>query len=169
MSKKIIVSALLAAAFASGAPAFAQDHYRSDRDSAQQQSDNPRGQQQRGNDGWQDQRGNEHDNRTQAQRDYEHQRGWESRHRGDRHDNTAGGWGRTESFNSGYDGAGPYHDLRRGARLPSRYHTNQYVVDDWRGHHLSRPPRGYHWVQTGADYVLVAAATGIIAQIMMSQ
>ena len=81
----------------------------------------------------------------------------------------AGGWGRTESFNSGYDGAGPYHDLRRGERLPSRYRTNQYVVDNWRGHHLSRPPRGYHWVQTGADYVLVAAATGIIAQIMIGQ
>ena len=42
------------------------------------------------------------------------------------------------------------------------------VVDDWRGHHLSPPPRGYHWVQTGGDYVLVAIATGVIMQILLS-
>jgi Ni/Co efflux regulator RcnB len=30
--------------------------------------------------------------------------------------------------------------------------------DDWRGQHLSAPPRAYHWVQTGADFVLVAGA-----------
>ncbi len=178
MSKKIIMSALVAAAFASSVPAFAQDQYRSDRDSAQQQYDSQRSQEQRGNDGWQDQRSNdrwqndrtnEHDSRWQARRDYERQRSWEWRHRHERHDDMAGGWGRSENFNSGYDGAGPYHNLRRGERLPSRYRTNQYVVDNWRGHHLSRPPHGYHWVQTGADYVLVGVSSGIIAQIMMSQ
>jgi len=168
MGKKIIVSALVAAAFASGIPAFAQDQYHNDRDSTMQQRDSER------HNDWQDQRSNDvrqdgHDGSWQARRDYEHQRRWEMRHRHDRDGDMAGGWGRTESFNSGYDGAGPYHDLRRGERLPSRYRTNQYVVDNWRGHHLSRPPRGYHWVQTGADYVLVAAATGIIAQIMIGQ
>ena len=44
-----------------------------------------------------------------------------------------------------------------------------YVVDDWRGHRLSAPSRGYHWVQTGGDYVLVATATGIITQILLNQ
>ncbi|MES1163856.1 MAG: RcnB family protein, partial [Rhizobacter sp.] len=29
--------------------------------------------------------------------------------------------------------------------------------------------RGYHWVQTGGDYVLVAIATGIIASILLNQ
>lgn len=43
------------------------------------------------------------------------------------------------------------------------------VVDDWRGHRLSAPPRGYHWVQVGADYVLVAIATGIILQLILDQ
>jgi Ni/Co efflux regulator RcnB len=66
-------------------------------------------------------------------------------------------------------GAGPDHAFRRGGRLPQNYRSNQYVVDDWRGHHLTAPPRGYHWVQTGADYVLVAVATGIIAQILLNQ
>ena len=55
-----------------------------------------------------------------------------------------------------------------GGRLPAEYRSHQYVVDDWRGHHLSAPPRGYHWVQTGPDYVLVAIATGLIAQIVLA-
>ena len=64
-------------------------------------------------------------------------------------------------------GAGPDHNFRKGGRLPREYRNNTYVVNDWRGHHLSAPPRGYHWVQTGGDYVLVAITTGIIAQILL--
>ncbi len=64
-------------------------------------------------------------------------------------------------------GAGPGHNFYRGERLPVEYRHRNYVVDDWRGHHLSAPPRGYHWVQTGGDYVLVAIATGIIAQLLL--
>ena len=65
-------------------------------------------------------------------------------------------------------GAGPNHAFHRGERLPVEYRHRNYVVDDWRGHHLSAPPRGYHWVQTGADYVLVAIATGLIVQLLLS-
>jgi Ni/Co efflux regulator RcnB len=65
-------------------------------------------------------------------------------------------------------GAGPYHKFHRGDRLSAEYRHRQYVVDNWRIHHLSPPPRGYHWVQTGPDYVLVAITTGIIAQIVLS-
>ncbi len=64
-------------------------------------------------------------------------------------------------------GAGPNHDFRRGQRLPAEYRHRQYVVDDWRGHRLSAPPRGYHWVQTGGDYVLVGIATGVILQLFL--
>jgi Ni/Co efflux regulator RcnB len=66
-------------------------------------------------------------------------------------------------------GAGPDHNFYRGGRLPTQYRSHQYVVNDWRGHHLSAPPRGYQWVQTGGDYVLVAIATGIIASILLNQ
>jgi Ni/Co efflux regulator RcnB len=65
-------------------------------------------------------------------------------------------------------GAGLRHDLHKGARLPYEYRNNQYVVNDWRSHRLSAPPRGYHWVQTGGDYVLAAVATGLIAQILLN-
>ena len=64
-------------------------------------------------------------------------------------------------------GAGPNQDFHRGERLPDEYRHRQYVVDDWRGHQLSAPPRGYHWVQTGGDYVLVAIATGVILQLLL--
>ena len=65
-------------------------------------------------------------------------------------------------------GAGPDHQFHRGERLPIEYRHRNYVVDDWRTHNLSAPPRGYHWVQTGSDYVLVAIATGIILQLMLN-
>jgi Ni/Co efflux regulator RcnB len=64
-------------------------------------------------------------------------------------------------------GAGPDHSFRRGQRLPQAYRHRNYVVDDWRGHRLSAPPRGYQWVQTGSDYVLVAIATGVILQLLL--
>jgi Ni/Co efflux regulator RcnB len=65
-------------------------------------------------------------------------------------------------------GAGPNHEFRQGGRLPPEYRGRQYVVEDWRGHHLSAPPRGYHWVQNGGDYLLVAITTGIIMQLLLS-
>lgn len=66
-------------------------------------------------------------------------------------------------------GAGPDHNWRRGGRVPPQYRSHHYVVNDWRGHHLSAPPRGYHWVQYGSDYLLVAIATGVIAQLILGQ
>jgi Ni/Co efflux regulator RcnB len=63
---------------------------------------------------------------------------------------------------------GPDRGWRRGDRLPAEYRHRQYVVDDWRGHHLSAPPRGYHWVQRGGDYILVAIVSGVILQLLLN-
>lgn len=108
-----------------------------------------------------------------------HDRGWQGRDH-DRRDNR--GWQgsdhdrrddrgpqRRDDRRHESRGAGPDHNFHRGGRLPAYYRSRQYVVNDWRGHHLSAPPRGYQWVQTGSDYVLVAIATGIITQILLSQ
>jgi Ni/Co efflux regulator RcnB len=65
-------------------------------------------------------------------------------------------------------GAGPDHNYYKGGRLPQNWRGREYVVDDWRGHHLNQPPRGYQWVQVGGDYVMVAVATGIIASILLN-
>lgn len=73
-----------------------------------------------------------------------------------------------QRFDRGERGAGPDHSYYRGERMPPQYRTRQYIVEDWRGHHLSAPPRGYHWVQSGGAYVLVAIATGIILQLLLN-
>lgn len=65
-------------------------------------------------------------------------------------------------------GAGPKHNFHKGGYISREYRHKQYVVSDWRGRHLHAPPRGYQWVQTGPDYVLIAISTGIIAQIVLS-
>jgi len=62
----------------------------------------------------------------------------------------------------------PHSDWHRGERLPAEYRDHSYAVDDWRGHGLSAPPRGYHWVGVNGDYVLAAVATGVIANILAS-
>ncbi|WP_332878146.1 RcnB family protein [Massilia sp. S19_KUP03_FR1] len=148
MFKKLLIPVLIAATISSVAVAQdrGQDRGRDDRnrgDNMQRNNDNNRDNNHRGN----DHRGN--DRRDDHRNDYRgnDQRGPMAHNRG----------------------AGPRHDLRRGGRLPSEYRNRQYVVNDWRGHRLSSPPRGYQWVQTGSDYVLVAAATGLIASILLSQ
>lgn len=66
-----------------------------------------------------------------------------------------------------YNARGP--EFRRGGRLPPELRQRHYVVSDWRRHRLAAPPRGYHWVQVGPDYVLAAIATGIIANLIVNQ
>ncbi len=90
------------------------------------------------------------------------QRGERQDHRND------GGRGNNEARRD-ERGAGPNHDYYRGGRMPAEYRHRQYVVDDWRGHNLRAPPRGYHWVQSGGDYVLIAIASGIIADVLLSR
>lgn len=82
--------------------------------------------------------------------------------RAERHDNGRHlGWS-----NNKHDRYPGYHRWNRGDRLPPEYRDRQYVVNDWRGHHLNAPPRGYQWVQVGNDYLLVALATGLISQLL---
>ena len=101
------------------------------------------------------------------------ERAQENRHQDRRHDDGRQA-DRRDDRGRGYAergderGAGPNHQFHRGERLPAEYHNRYYVVDDWRGHQLSAPPRGYHWVQTGSDYVLVAITTGIILNLLLS-
>ncbi|WP_232076537.1 RcnB family protein [Variovorax sp. PBL-H6] len=61
-----------------------------------------------------------------------------------------------------------YQRFNRGDRLPPQYRQPQYVVNDWRGHGLRQPPRGYYWVQNGSDYVLAAIATGVISAVVIN-
>ena len=143
MNSRTVVSVVLAFSLATGGVAFAEG--RGDRNDRGRNDDRGRNEQmQRGGDDRHDKAG-----RQQVRRD-------------DR------GRGNDRNDYRGARGAGPDHQFYRGQRLPVEYRNRQYVVDDWRGHHLSAPPRGYHWVQTGGDYVLVAIASGIILQLLLS-
>lgn len=59
------------------------------------------------------------------------------------------------------------HKWRKGQRL--NRNQQRYVVNDWSRRGLRAPPRGYRWVRennNSGDYLLVAAATGLIASIL---
>ena len=57
---------------------------------------------------------------------------------------------------------------RRGGYVSHEYRDRRYVVSDWRSRRLHQPQHGYHWVQAGNDYLLVAIATGLIAQVLLN-
>lgn len=138
MNKRLIASSMIAVLLAANAPAFAQHGH----DRAQERREY-------------------RDERREERREYRDERREQRREmRDDRRDDR-------RDYRDARRGAGPRHDLYRGQRLPANYHHKQYVVDNWRAHRLSAPPRGYHWVQVGNDYVLAAIATGIIASVLL--
>jgi len=57
----------------------------------------------------------------------------------------------------------------KGQRFDSRYAQNYREVNNWqqyRGRRLYAPPRGYHWVRSGNDAVLVAVTGGLIGAVI---
>ncbi|SFD80122.1 RcnB family protein [Massilia yuzhufengensis] len=156
MKTKLIASALLALSVAASGSAFAQrGEYGNDRngrnDYSQRQDSNR----------YDNDRGDRHDRYNYDRNDrgrYDGQRYG----RNDRHDDAR------NFYRDDRRGGGPRHDLRRGQRLGYEYRDNRYVVNDWRARRLSAPPRGHHWVRAGNDYVLAAIATGLIAQVLLS-
>ena len=152
MKNKMIARAMIAVMLAASLPAMAQDRgYRGHRDGYDSRA------QERRDDRREDRREMQRNEQREERRDYrDAQREARRDYRDDRRDERRAA-----------RGAGPRHDLYRGGRLPATYHNRQYVVDNWRSHRLSAPPRGYHWVQVGGDYVLAAVATGIIASVLL--
>jgi len=149
MNKKIIVSAIMAMFLTTSGASFAQG--KGDRDDRNDRGRNEQGQ-----------RGNPQDRRDNDAR--EHGRRENEGRPQDRRD--FGGRASADERRQGR-GVGRNHEFYRGDRLPAEYRHRQYVINDWRGHNLSAPPRGYQWVQSGGDYILIAVATGIIAQLLL--
>jgi Ni/Co efflux regulator RcnB len=163
MKTTLIASALIALSMASGS-AYAQrgdhgnDRYDHDRNGRAEQRNNDRYDSGR----YQNDRNDYNRNDRYGRNDH---------NRNDRFDRNDG---RDRYYNAqnfrrdDWRGGGPRHDLRRGQRLNQEYRNNRYVVSDWRERRLGAPLRGHHWVRTGNDYVLAAIATGIIAQVLLS-
>ena len=61
-----------------------------------------------------------------------------------------------------------YQNWSRGVRYDTRGYAPTYVVNDYYGYGLRQPPRGYHWRRDDrGDFLLVAIATGIIAEVLL--
>lgn len=56
------------------------------------------------------------------------------------------------------------HNWRRGAYVPVAYRS--YYVQDPYYYGLSAPPRGHRWVYADGNFVLMALATGLIANVV---
>lgn len=70
------------------------------------------------------------------------------------------------SYYSRRDYRPAYRAWTRGSYLPRSYWS--YRVNDYQRYRLRTPPRGYHWVRAGNDYVLAAIATGLIADVILN-
>ncbi len=154
MKPSLIASALIALTLTASGSAFAQrgDHGHDGRNGNAYGQDSRRGDKHDNGRYDNDRHDGPRGNANQRANDRNHDRYYDARqfHRDDRR------------------GAGPRHDLRRGQHLSKEYRGNRYVVTDWRDRHLSAPPRGHHWVRAGNDYILAAIATGLIAQVLLS-
>ncbi len=95
--------------------------------------------------------------------------------------------GTGSAFAQGRDNRDRGHDSMRGPAMamhgpmngpghPDWHEGGKIGHDDWnrgrhidyRSHHLRKPPRGYEWRQVDGNFVLAAAATGLIASIIMA-
>jgi len=61
------------------------------------------------------------------------------------------------------------HRWQRGQRFDRRYAMNYRVISNPYAYNLRPAPRGYRWVQSGNDAVLVAITSGIIGAILANQ
>ncbi|MBJ7220667.1 MULTISPECIES: RcnB family protein [unclassified Brenneria] len=60
------------------------------------------------------------------------------------------------------------NDFRKGQAAPKHFRGDNYRVNDWRVRGLREPPAGQHWAYINGNYVLIAAATGIITAILLN-
>lgn len=192
MKSRAIVYSIAAAALAFGSLAEAQEREHRGRQDWQQQQQQGQQQQQpelrqspERRDGRENRVGRDDRNgqRDYAQRDYvQRDSGQRDRGQWQHHQQNNSGW----DGNSGWHGnqARPQRDSRyaysqygqynqprywRGGYVPYEYRASRYYVNDWRSRQLSAPPYGYQWVQTdNGDYLLMALATGLIANLILN-
>lgn len=62
--------------------------------------------------------------------------------------------------------AASHHQFKRGEKFDRRQATNYREVNYRTDKRLKAPPRGYHWVRSGNDALLVATTSGLIASVI---
>lgn len=79
-----------------------------------------------------------------------------------------GGHGHSEEGHPPGKHKGWHKKYNRGERIERVYLEPRYYVEDYRHYHLAPPPHGHRWVRhPDGRYLLVAVATGIIADILL--
>ncbi len=73
---------------------------------------------------------------------------------------------RQDARDTGRDRYRPGQRWAKGQRFDRRYATNYRVIDNPRAYRLSTAPRGYHWVRSGNDAVLIAITSGLIGAVI---
>ena len=58
---------------------------------------------------------------------------------------------------------------QQGENLPPMYRGSHYRVNDWHDRGLPPPPSGHRWVHVKGEYILVAVASGVIANILLNR
>jgi len=48
------------------------------------------------------------------------------------------------------------------------YYGSRYVVNNWHYYGLRPPPPGYQWVQNGGQFVMIAIASGVVTEVILS-
>lgn len=102
-----------------------------------------------------------------------HDRGWRER---DEHWRERAEWRGYRGGREGYwyaPGYGYYRvnpawraSWRRGGYVPAPYRT--FYVQDWGYYGLRPPPPGYRWVYADGNFVMMALATGLIADVILN-
>lgn len=68
--------------------------------------------------------------------------------------------------NSRYAVSQNQRNWAKGQRFDRRYATNYRVIDNPRAYRLSSAPRGYQWVRSGNDAVLIGLTSGIVGAVI---
>jgi Ni/Co efflux regulator RcnB len=63
---------------------------------------------------------------------------------------------------------GKHRGWYKGGHIDRRDWNRGYRINDYRRYHLQRPPRGYEWRRVDNNYVLAAAATGLIMGLVIA-
>jgi Ni/Co efflux regulator RcnB len=61
------------------------------------------------------------------------------------------------------------HRWAKGHRMSAAERRRMADVRDYRRYRLSAPPRGYKWVKVDNDFLMIAAATGIISSVIVAR
>jgi Ni/Co efflux regulator RcnB len=112
-----------------------------------------------------------HDDRGRAEQRYD------DRGRGDQRRDDRGRSDQRSDQRSDYRNNGQYRSAQayrpgqvrhwqRGERFDSRYSRNYRQIRDPRAYRLYDAPRGYSWVQSDNDAVLIAIASGLIGAVI---